>query len=189
MKKAHDTTTDKLNFALAPCRRAGWLGSALPLLLGLLVAGCGPRTAVRISREPVTLSAPCARLSQAPVNLSDYKGRAVLLDFSATWLPSSPDNAALLNKLHDEYAARGLVVVGLLLDDETADATPFIEQNAIRYPVGLANELIQKEPFAAVRALPTKWLLDRSHRRVGEPLGGMLKEDQLLDHIEALLAL
>lgn len=161
----------------------------LLLVLAWWAAGCGGPATPPIERESLAFSAPCARLSGDSVTLANYAGRHVLLDISATWTPESADNAALLNRLHDTYAERGLTVVGLLLDDETHDATSFIEQHAIRYPVGLANQLIQERPFSETRALPTKWLLERGHRRVGNPLGGMLREADLIEHIETLLEL
>jgi len=63
--------------------------------------------------------------NDAPQRLSDYSGQVVLLNFWATWCQPCITELPELDKLHDDYAERGLAVV--TLSDEPRDVLDMFE--------------------------------------------------------------
>jgi thiol-disulfide isomerase/thioredoxin len=52
-----------------------------------------------------------------PVQLSDYRGRVVMLDFSAIWCAPCHAEADALETLHQAYRERDVVVLTILMDE------------------------------------------------------------------------
>jgi thiol-disulfide isomerase/thioredoxin len=72
---------------------------------------------------PVPRAAPTFTLKTptgATVTLESLKGKLVLVDFWATWCVPCVKAMPDLQKLHTQYAAKGLTVVGISIDDEGA---------------------------------------------------------------------
>lgn len=73
------------------------------------------------------------------VNLSQYRGKAVVLEFLLTTCPHCMRAAQTLSKLQTEYGAKKLQVLGVAVNDGAAQELPmFIQQNGVNYPVGTA---------------------------------------------------
>ena len=67
-------------------------------------------------------------------SISDYGGRWVLVNFWASWCGPCRDEAPALQDFHEEHSERGLVVLGIDLDDNTDDARAFVEEHGLTYP-------------------------------------------------------
>lgn len=52
------------------------------------------------------------------LRLSDFRGKVVFLNFWATWCEPCRDEFPMVNELAKKYAAQGLVVLGVSLDDD-----------------------------------------------------------------------
>ena len=66
--------------------------------------------------------------------LSTWKGRPMLINFWATWCPPCREEIPDLMALRHEFADRGLVIVGVALD-EPDKVSAFVEEFGIEYPI------------------------------------------------------
>jgi cytochrome c biogenesis protein CcmG/thiol:disulfide interchange protein DsbE len=74
----------------------------------------------------------CAVLSAAasdapdPLDLASLRGKVVLLDFWASWCEPCRQSFPWLNEMQAKYADRGLVIIGVNVDRERAQADRFL---------------------------------------------------------------
>ena len=82
----------------------------------------------------VTPIATAADQSQS-LNLSDYRGKVVVLDFWASWCVPCRRSFPWLNTMNDKYADQGLVIIGVNVDQEPASAAEFLEEYPARFQI------------------------------------------------------
>ena len=130
------------------------------------------------------------------VSLSDYKGKAVVLDFWATWCAPCKVEIPWLAKLHDQYASQGLVVLGISEDDLDQDDKAALfkqkreiaesaEKLGINYPV-LIDDAKVAEPYGGVDALPTTFYVDRNGKVIAATIG-LVDRDEIEANIKKAL--
>lgn len=94
------------------------------------------------------------------VRLADYRGKAVVLDFWATWCKPCRASMPHLNAIQDRYGAR-LVVVGVSVDDGGAqDVRRFAEDLGIKFRVAMADERVL-DAYGPLRSIPTTFFINR----------------------------
>jgi cytochrome c biogenesis protein CcmG, thiol:disulfide interchange protein DsbE len=69
------------------------------------------------------------------LNLDAHRGKVVLVDFWASWCVPCRQSFPWLNAMQDKYAARGLVVIGVNVDRERADAERFLKDVPARFDI------------------------------------------------------
>ena len=97
-----------------------------------------------------------------PLSADALRGRVVFVNVWATWCPPCRAEMPALQQLADAYAADGVVVLGLSVDQRPADEVDqFLTERGIRYPNAIIDDAILRE-FGGVRGYPTSFLLDRA---------------------------
>lgn len=174
------------------CRPGAWVWAGI---MAVALTGCGPTGGERPAQPEVPSSGPAASPFSVPsltaagesIDLNSYRGQVVLLDFWATWCPPCRSELPDLARLYGELKDRGFVLVGLTVDQGTADSVAqAVGRFEIPYPVGLAGPDIQSA-YGGIRAVPTKFLLD-AQGKVRKSYLGVVPADQLKADIAALLA-
>lgn len=126
------------------------------------------------STLPVVGPAPAWQLtdlSGKEIGRDALKGKVVVVDFWATWCPPCVHEIPGYVALQKKYADRGLVIVGLSVDQKgAAIVSPFAKKYEINYPLALADETTVKA-FGGIEGIPTTFLIDREgnirHKKVG----------------------
>lgn len=97
------------------------------------------------------------------LNFADFAGKVRLLDVWASWCGPCRMTIPELNDIYERYRDRGLVVVGVSVDDNPAAVLEFQRQVPVRYPTVMFNQEIGRligEPSS----IPTTFLIDRTGR-------------------------
>ncbi len=117
------------------------------------------------------------------------KDKVVLVDFWASWCGPCKASFPMMAKLQRDYAARGLVIVAVGVDEKPADAVTFVKKLAPNFPT--VHDRAQKLVARVVApSMPTSYLVGRDGRVRFRHEGyhGDVTERELRKEIEALLA-
>jgi thiol-disulfide isomerase/thioredoxin len=96
------------------------------------------------------------------LRLSDFRGKAVVLNFWATWCPPCRAEIPWLIAMQKEYGPRGLQVVSVSMDETGRnDIQRFTRRNGINYPV-LFGDAYVASLYGGVQVLPTTYYISRS---------------------------
>ena len=121
------------------------------------------------------------------VRLSDLRGKAVLLNFWATWCPPCKIEMPWFVDLQKQYGPQGLQIVGVAMDEGNAhDAVAkFAKEMGLNYPVLLGNDKIADQ-YGGVDALPTTFYIGRDGKIVTRVFG-LVSHSEIEDNVRAAL--
>jgi thiol-disulfide isomerase/thioredoxin len=112
-----------------------------------------------------------------PVDLGEFKGKVVILDFWATWCPPCRTEIPGYVALQKKYGADGLVVIGVSVDtDGPALVKKFAKDIGINYMIVMADDDIQTA-YGPILGYPTTFIIDRSGLIRDKKLGRMPAAD------------
>src|SRR5712692_9678922 len=98
------------------------------------------------------------------VHLSDFRGKAVLLNFWATWCSPCKIEMPWFVELQQQYGPQGLQVIGIAMDDASKeDIAKFARDLGVNYPILLGKESVG-EAYGGVQFLPTTFFIDRDSK-------------------------
>lgn len=121
------------------------------------------------------------------VSLADYKGKVALVEFWATWCPPCKELTPILEKIHEKYKDKGLVILALVSEDEGEEAIKsFITEQGITYTVLLADRETTRR--YGISSIPVTFIINKEGRVVTMHMGntpGIMQE--LAVEIERLL--
>jgi peroxiredoxin len=152
----------------------------------------GPPQGVSTSVAPVVGEhRPDYRLGSSTgqfVSAGDFDGQVVLVNFWATWCKPCREEMPMLSSLQEEFAERGLTVVGIALDD-VEQARQYAASLAIEYPilVGSGDVMVTLRKYGNLAGtLPYSVLIDRQGI-VRWAFLGPLERQSLQEQINPLL--
>jgi thiol-disulfide isomerase/thioredoxin len=92
-------------------------------------------------------------------SLQDLKGKFVLLDFWATWCAPCRHDLPAVEKLHQEFHRKGLVVLGVDGGEDSGTVNEFLLSSKLSYPILLTPNSDVMLSYS-VTAFPTVVLID-----------------------------
>lgn len=120
------------------------------------------------------------------LSLSDLKGKAVVLDFWASWCAPCRAQVPVLDRVARRFAGRGVVVVGVSTSgDDWRRAVEFAKSMNLSYPSVFDGDDAVGRAYH-VRQLPTLVVVDRDGR-IAAVRDRLVKEDDLEQLIEDAL--
>ena len=117
-----------------------------------------------------------------PIQLSDYRGKWVVVNYWATWCPPCLEEIPELVHFHDTHKDTDAVVVGINMEKKDEQSLGvFVEDNMISYPVVPMTD--DMPLLGNIPGLPTTYLLDPSGKPAAVQVGQVTEE-----MIEAFMA-
>ena len=99
-------------------------------------------------------------LKRRTVNLNDFKGKVVVINFWATWCPPCRAEIPQLVKWQNEYGDRGLQIIGITVPPtKSQNVVSFARKNKINYPV-LFGSKKTKIQFTDAQTMPFTVVID-----------------------------
>ena len=138
-------------------RRTRRLLCAAWLLGSCLVAGRAAAAGPRVGQPATPFE--LADATGAKVRLADLRGKVVLLDFWASWCEPCLKELPELEKLHQRLASKGVVVVGVNIDNQRQNAQALMAKFKLTFkvlldPAGKVVELYDPPK------MPTSYVID-----------------------------
>jgi glutathione peroxidase-family protein len=102
-----------------------------------------------------------------PLEVNSLHGKILLLNLWAAWSPASAKELPELVALEEDYSKKGLVVLGVCLDDApAAGLLVFAERHGIRYPLVRPGPLML-DLVEPVETIPYTILLNNEGKVIG----------------------
>jgi thiol-disulfide isomerase/thioredoxin len=121
------------------------------------------------------------------IKLSDLRGKAVLVNFWATWCGPCKIEMPWFVELQNQYGPEGLTIIGIAMDDSpTEEIAKFAKEMGINYPILRGKEAVG-EAYGGVMGLPTTFYVGRDGKIVDQG-AGLVSRKEIENNIKAALA-
>jgi len=121
------------------------------------------------------------------LKLSDLRGKAVLLNFWATYCGPCKIEMPWFVELQKEYGPQGFQIIGVAMDDASLeDIAKFAKEMGVNYPILLGKESVGQS-YGGVSVLPTTFFLDRDGKLIAREFG-LQSRSVFVDHIKKALS-
>jgi peroxiredoxin len=110
------------------------------------------------------------------LSLAALRGKAVVLNFWASWCVPCKSEAPAIEQLWRRYKGQGVVFVGVDTNDASSDARRFVSAHGITYPVVVDKGGLVAANRYDIADLPVTYFVNRQGRLIGSQiLGGVNK--------------
>jgi peroxiredoxin len=122
------------------------------------------------------------------VKLFDLRGKAVLLNFWATWCEPCKVEIPWFVDLQKQYGDKGLEIVGVAMDDNASPQKieQFAKQLGVNYTILIGNDAVG-DLYGGIENLPTTYYVGRDGKIVQRVVGLVGRKDTE-EHIKTTLA-
>ena len=119
------------------------------------------------------------------VKLTDFKNKALIVCFVATWDNNSQQQMKILTDLQKHYGETNLAVLGFALDQTHPELVKtYAEQHHLTYPLYLADYNLIKG-FGSLTAMPTTFIIDKNQNII-QTYVGVTETNVLDDYVKAI---
>jgi len=145
---------------------------ALMLYVGFHTARRGSGSfAPRLTPSSLAPDFSLESLDGKTVRLSDLRGKAVLLNFWATWCGPCKIEMPWFVELQNQYASQGFQIIGVAMDEASKeDIGKFAKDMGVNYPILIGKEAVGDQ-YGGVPALPETFVIGRDGKIVDKILG------------------
>ena len=137
-------------------------------------------------------------LEGGEMRLSDLRGQAVVINFWATWCKPCRKEIPELVDAYNSYRDRGLIILGVNLQEGKGIVRPFAEEFGMKFPIPIDRDGEVGDSYR-ILGLPTTYFVDRGgvvrsvftgpffEKGQGTNVQGAIEENELLKRIEQIL--
>ncbi len=109
-------------------------------------------------------------LNGTEVELEDFSGKIVFLNFWATWCPPCREEMPSMEKLYTEFKDKDFMMLAVELREDTKRVREFKERYQLNFPI-LVDSDGMVGVFYGVRSIPTTYRVDKDGYLIGAALG------------------
>ena len=177
-----DVVADTQDGVVLPAPRQGTRNPFALLVVAIIAAGMlffgfsmsrrlGPTHPLGMAHGTPAPDFALDSLDGQSLRLSDLRGKAVLLNFWATWCSPCKVEMPWFIELQRQYGPQGLQIVGVAMDDSSKeDIAKFAKEMGVNYPVLLGKEAVG-DAYGGVPALPESFFIGRDGKIVDKIIG------------------
>lgn len=133
----------------------------LTLVFWLASFGCLCFSAAQAAVQVPDFALPAIQ-DQKMVDINKFRGKAVLINFWATWCGPCVQEIPSLISLQNEFGPQGLTVIGVSMDQNgEGPVQKLITKTGINYPVVMGDAKISRD-FGGISGIPASFLVDQS---------------------------
>ena len=159
---------------------------ALMLYVGYHKARRSAASTPRIAQSTIAPDFSLESLDGKTMRLSDLRGKAVLLNFWATWCGPCKIEMPWFVDLQNQYGSQGLQIVGVAMDDGSKeDIAKFAKDMGVNYPILIGKESVGDQ-YGGVPALPESFIIARDGKVV-DKIVGLRGKSEIEDSIKKAL--
>ncbi len=113
------------------------------------------------------------------IKLTDFKNKALIICFLATWDEPSRKQMGILNDMVGQYGETNLAVLALALDETGPESLKtYAEQHHLRYALHVADyDVVQT--FGGLTSIPMMFVIDKNQNVIDKYVG--VTETNVLD--------
>ena len=127
--------------------------------------------AIDVAKRPAN-NFTLTRLNGESIQLSELRGKIVLIDFWSSWCPPCRAEASALSAAYELYLEMGVEFVCVAIWDSEKSVKQFIDEHQVSYPNGIDNSGSIAIDYG-LTGIPEKYLVDREGMLIGKFLGPM----------------
>ena len=127
-----------------------------------------------------------ANLEGAKIHPADFKGKALLVNFWATWCAPCIVEIPWFIEFQQKYGPQGLQVVGISMDDTgVKDVIPFVKKHNMTYPILMGDDKVAQQ-FGGILGLPTTFMVDKNGKYYAMHRG-LVSRERVEEEIQEML--
>ncbi len=146
-----------------------------------------PNSAGTLQGKPAPDFALASLDGKTTLKLSDFHGKAILLNFWATWCEPCKIEMPWFVELQKQYGPQGLQVLGVAMDDtDPKDISEFVHKMGVNYPIAMGKEAVGDQ-YGGIPYLPSTFYIDRDGKVV-DRVYGLVSRSEIEDDIKKALS-
>lgn len=131
------------------------------------------------------LASPSASADDTIIDLDDYRGKVVVVDFWASWCVPCRRSFPWLDEMQSKYGEQGLIVIGVNMDADPSEAESFLQEFPVHFRIVRDADGTLARRYDVI-AMPSSYVIDRSGNIAARHLG--FKTARLHEYEATLLA-
>jgi peroxiredoxin len=125
---------------------------------------------IRIDERVKAPSFTLKDLNGKEVNLEDYRGKIVFINFWATWCLPCREEMPSMEKLYSKFKDSGFTMLAVNIREGTKKVRAFKERFGLNFPILLDSDGRVGSKYGVI-SIPTTYLIDREGYVIGGALG------------------
>ena len=137
----------------------------------LLLSGCSEDYPAEPAEKEIAADFVLKLFDGSDFRLSDHRGKPVFINFWASWCIPCAEEMPAIEQVYKEYSKKGVIFIGIAIDDTETKAKKFIDRFKLSFPIGLdPGEIHKSYPLYGV---PTTLFVDKQGKINYLHMGGV----------------